>query len=75
MDPSTPRSAGALRVHRGHADPEDLAALMAVLHARAAAFDAEPRPPADGVHPAAGWHRPERHTPYTDPRSWHSPRP
>lgn len=73
MDLPVTDTTGLLRVHRGQARPEDVAALMAVLHVRAAALDGDPGGPAGGLRPLAEWHRPERHTPYTDPRSWHAP--
>ncbi|CAG6390895.1 acyl-CoA carboxylase subunit epsilon [Streptomyces cocklensis] len=73
MDLPATDTTGLLRVRHGQARPEDVAALMAVLHARAAALGGDPGDPADSVRPLAEWHRPERHAPYTDPRSWHAP--
>ncbi|MEU6945911.1 acyl-CoA carboxylase subunit epsilon, partial [Streptomyces sp. NPDC046316] len=40
---TTPATANLLRVEKGHADPEELAAITAVLLARAAAQPAELR--------------------------------
>ncbi|RKE20797.1 acyl-CoA carboxylase subunit epsilon [Streptomyces sp. TLI_171] len=59
-------SATALRIDRGRPDPEELAALTAVLCARAAARTAQPpAPAADGDDPA--WLRPDG---YLSPRGW-----
>ncbi|MFF3764924.1 acyl-CoA carboxylase epsilon subunit [Streptomyces sp. NPDC001922] len=59
-----------VRVEKGHAEPEELAALTAVLLARAAA--------GTGHHPAgarprrstAGWRRLERTPGFRAPHSW-----
>ncbi|MCX4783743.1 acyl-CoA carboxylase subunit epsilon [Streptomyces sp. NBC_01264] len=58
-----------VRVEKGSASPEEVAALTAVLLARAAA----PGPAAEPVHPrrpAAGWRRPERVGGFDGPRTW-----
>ncbi|SFE66823.1 Acyl-CoA carboxylase epsilon subunit [Actinacidiphila alni] len=60
---------GAVRVERGRATPEELAALLAVLYARAGAA-AEPSPAA-GVVSMARWRRPERASLFHAPRVWH----
>lgn len=58
-----------LRVEKGHAGPEELAALTAVLLARAAAGGTEAEP--DGDRPsAAPWRRLERRTYFGAPHSW-----
>jgi hypothetical protein len=67
---STLAGPGLLRVRRGAAGPEELAALMAVLHLRAAALASADLPAA---RPLAAWNRPERHAPYRDPRGWSAP--
>ncbi|MFI1221962.1 MULTISPECIES: acyl-CoA carboxylase subunit epsilon [unclassified Streptomyces] len=56
-----------LRVEKGHADPEELAAITAVLMARAAA-----QPPAAvfGGRDTAGWRRLERTPGFRAPHSW-----
>jgi hypothetical protein len=57
-----------LRVEKGHADPEELAAITAVLLARANA-----RPQAHTPRPAqsmAGWRRLERTPGFRAPHSW-----
>ncbi|WEH36068.1 acyl-CoA carboxylase subunit epsilon [Streptomyces sp. AM 4-1-1] len=57
-----------LRVEKGHADPEELAAITAVLLARAAA-----RPAAATVRrgsDTAGWRRLERTPGFRAPHSW-----
>jgi len=57
-----------LRVEKGHADPEELAAITAILLARANA-----RPELPGVRPAqsmAGWRRLERTPGFRAPHSW-----
>jgi hypothetical protein len=59
-----------LRIERGHAGPEELAAITAVLLTRAAGEDtagtvlAPPRPT------PACWPRPERHAGYPGAHSW-----
>ncbi|UUS33121.1 MULTISPECIES: acyl-CoA carboxylase epsilon subunit [Streptomyces] len=60
--------ASLLRVERGHAAPEELAALTAVLLARANARPAAA--PARRVHSAAGWRRLERQSGFRAPHSW-----
>jgi Acyl-CoA carboxylase epsilon subunit len=70
---STPAdSATALvRVEKGHAEPEELAAITAILLARAKAAGAAPA----GHRPArstAGWRRLERQTGFNAPHSWRS---
>ncbi|MFC8589719.1 acyl-CoA carboxylase subunit epsilon [Streptomyces sp. NPDC057217] len=65
---STP--ANLLRVEKGHADPEELAAITAVLLARAAT---RPTPDTTGTHhgrSAAGWRRLEREHGFRAPHSW-----
>jgi hypothetical protein len=57
-----------VRVEKGHADPEELAALTAILLARAAAGgSAEPARPARST---AGWRRLERTPGFRAPHSW-----
>ena len=56
-----------VRVERGTADPEELAAITAILLARAAAT------PATGLaapRTTAAWRRLERQTGYRPPHSW-----
>ncbi|KKD07271.1 acyl-CoA carboxylase subunit epsilon [Streptomyces sp. WM6386] len=58
-----------IRVEKGHAEPEEVAAITAILLARAAAQPASPdqhRP-----HPRAGWRRLEREGGFRAPHSWH----
>lgn len=58
-----------IRVVKGEASPADLAALTAVLLARAAALTAaDPCPPEP--RPVAAWRRPERLAAHRDPRGW-----
>ncbi|MFJ9825453.1 acyl-CoA carboxylase subunit epsilon [Streptomyces sp. NPDC101160] len=64
---TTPATANLLRVEKGHADPEELAAITAVLLARAAAQPAEPAHPR---HTTAGWRRLERENGFRAPHSW-----
>ncbi|WP_236246779.1 acyl-CoA carboxylase subunit epsilon [Streptomyces sp. CC210A] len=54
-----------LRVEKGHAAPEELAALTAVILARAAA-----RPAAGPARSTAGWRRLERQSGFRAPHSW-----
>ncbi|RPK90737.1 MULTISPECIES: acyl-CoA carboxylase subunit epsilon [Streptomyces] len=56
-----------LRVERGHADPEELAAITAVLMARAAT---QPAAPAHRGRDTAGWRRLERTPGFRAPHSW-----
>ncbi|MEX0169534.1 acyl-CoA carboxylase subunit epsilon [Streptomyces sp. LMG1-1-1.1] len=59
--------ANLLRVEKGHADPEELAAITAVLLARAAS-----QPTEDAPHgrTQAGWRRLEREHGFRAPHSW-----
>jgi len=58
-----------IRVEKGHAEPEEVAAITAVLLARAAA---QPTPEqAHGRRPKAGWRRLEREGGFRAPHSWH----
>jgi hypothetical protein len=64
---STPADS-TVRVEKGHAAPEELAAITAVLLARAAAEgDAAPEIPVKSV---AGWRRLERTPGFRAPHSW-----
>ncbi|WP_225851071.1 acyl-CoA carboxylase epsilon subunit [Streptomyces sp. HPF1205] len=62
--------AGALRVRRGTAGAEELAALMAVLGLLRAEPAAAQAPAGPGARPLAAWRRPERQAAYADPRAW-----
>ncbi|MFG3348306.1 acyl-CoA carboxylase subunit epsilon [Streptomyces sp. NPDC048018] len=64
---TTPATASLLRVEKGHADPEELAAITAVLLARAAAQPAEPTRHGRST---AGWRRLERENGFRAPHSW-----
>ncbi|MFF5974628.1 acyl-CoA carboxylase subunit epsilon [Streptomyces sp. NPDC012769] len=64
---TTPATASLLRVEKGHAEPEELAAITAVLLARAAATPAEP---AHHGRSTAGWRRLERENGFRAPHSW-----
>ncbi|MEV7140279.1 acyl-CoA carboxylase epsilon subunit [Streptomyces tauricus] len=57
-----------IRVEKGHAGPEELAAVTALLLARAASAPAEA--PAHRPHPKAGWRRLERTPGFRAPHSW-----
>ncbi|MFD3536296.1 acyl-CoA carboxylase subunit epsilon [Streptomyces sp. NPDC058664] len=59
--------ANLLRVEKGHADPEELAAITAVLLARAAAT---PEPADHRGRTTAGWRRLEREHGFRAPHSW-----
>ncbi|UED86830.1 acyl-CoA carboxylase subunit epsilon [Streptomyces profundus] len=59
-----------VRVERGAASAEELAAVTALLMARAARSEA-PRP-APALPRTAGWRRLERVSAYRVPRSWQS---
>ncbi|MFJ5044740.1 acyl-CoA carboxylase subunit epsilon [Streptomyces sp. NPDC088719] len=56
-----------LRVEKGHAGPEELAAITAVLMARAAS---QPPAPAHRGRDTAGWRRLERTPGFRAPHSW-----
>ncbi|MER5490419.1 acyl-CoA carboxylase epsilon subunit [Streptomyces sp. LE64] len=58
---------GLLRVEKGHAEPEEVAALTALLLARAAAGGTEPAPRAVAK---PGWRRLERQYGFRAPHSW-----
>ncbi|MER6571383.1 acyl-CoA carboxylase subunit epsilon [Streptomyces sp. NPDC001093] len=58
-----------IRVEKGHAEPEEVAAITAVLLARAAA---QPTPAVHTHRRAkAGWRRLEREGGFRAPHSWH----
>ena len=59
-----------IRVEKGHAEPEEVAAITAILLARAAARTSEPAPDRRG-RPKAGWRRLEREGGFRAPHSWH----
>ncbi|MEU8538744.1 acyl-CoA carboxylase epsilon subunit [Streptomyces sp. NPDC048717] len=65
---TTPATANLFRVEKGHAEPEELAALTAILLARATARPAEPAYAA-GRTPV-GWRRLEREGGFRAPHSW-----
>jgi Acyl-CoA carboxylase epsilon subunit len=58
-----------LRVEKGHAELEELAAITAILMARAAAEAAASS--AHRVRSKAGWRRLEREPGFRAPHSWH----
>ncbi|WP_326699321.1 acyl-CoA carboxylase subunit epsilon [Streptomyces sp. NBC_01754] len=62
-----PRSEVFLSVEKGTANPEELAAVTAVLLARSKAGVSSP-PPKSAT--AVGWSRPERSLGYRPPHSW-----
>ncbi|MEU7427160.1 MULTISPECIES: acyl-CoA carboxylase subunit epsilon [unclassified Streptomyces] len=59
-----------IRVEKGHAEPEEVAAITAVLLARAAARPA-PVPLTHRGRAKAGWRRLEREGGFRAPHSWH----
>ncbi|MFH0173082.1 acyl-CoA carboxylase subunit epsilon [Streptomyces cacaoi] len=58
-----------IRVEKGHAEPEEVAAITAILLARAAA-QSSPVETHRG-RPKAGWRRLEREGGFRAPHSWH----
>ncbi|MFF1925341.1 acyl-CoA carboxylase subunit epsilon [Streptomyces sp. NPDC058221] len=65
----TTAAESVLRVEKGLADPEELAAITAVLLARAAAQPAD-APAAPRGRNTAGWRRLERTPGFRAPHSW-----
>jgi len=59
-----------VRVEKGNADPEELAALTALIMARAAAGEAAGAAPTGKVRSTAGWRRLERTPGFRAPHSW-----
>jgi hypothetical protein len=60
-----------VRVEKGQAEPEELAAVTALLLARAASRPHEAQPAARGVRRSrAGWRRLERTGVFHAPHSW-----
>ncbi|SDJ72390.1 acyl-CoA carboxylase subunit epsilon [Streptomyces indicus] len=59
-----------LRVEKGHAEPEELAAITAVLLARAAASESAAAPAPSRGRDKAGWRRLERTPGFRAPHSW-----
>jgi hypothetical protein len=57
-----------IRVEKGHAEPEEVAALTAILLARAAAQPATA--PVHRGRAKAGWRRLEREPGFRAPHSW-----
>jgi acyl-CoA carboxylase epsilon subunit-like protein len=57
-----------IRVEKGHAEPEEVAAITAILLARAAARPSTP--PAHRGRLKAGWRRLEREPGFRAPHSW-----
>ncbi|KMS75530.1 hypothetical protein ACM01_09105 [Streptomyces viridochromogenes] len=58
-----------IRVEKGHAEPEEVAAITAILLARAAAQPSDPAPAHRG-RAKAGWRRLEREPGFRAPHSW-----
>ncbi|MEV0126450.1 acyl-CoA carboxylase subunit epsilon [Streptomyces sp. NPDC050703] len=56
-----------IRVEKGHAEPEEVAAITAILLARAAA---QPAPAPRRGRDKAGWRRLERTPGFRAPHSW-----
>ena len=59
-----------IRVEKGHAEPEEVAAITAVLLARAAAQPNDPAPQPHRGRAKAGWRRLEREKGFRAPHSW-----
>ncbi|CAL9593318.1 hypothetical protein SUDANB176_05277 [Streptomyces sp. enrichment culture] len=62
-------STSDIRVEKGHAEPEEVAAITAILLARAAARPATAAPAHRG-RAKAGWRRLEREGGFRAPHSW-----
>jgi hypothetical protein len=69
----TPATTPMVQIVKGELTDDELAALTAVLLARAAEArrTARTRLARGGRYPRAGWRRPERVAPYRSPVSWH----
>lgn len=65
-----PADNSLLRVEKGLADPEELAAITAVLMARAASRSDTEAAPAHRGRSTAGWRRLERTPGFRAPHSW-----
>ncbi|MHB9858830.1 acyl-CoA carboxylase subunit epsilon [Streptomyces sp. YIM S03343] len=59
-----------IRVEKGQADPEEVAAITAVLLARAAAKSDSAGAEGHGRRPKARWRRLEREGGFRSPHSW-----
>jgi hypothetical protein len=70
-DTGTPNGGLSLRVVKGNVSPEELAALTAVLMARAASAGAGPDDLARRHQAVALWQRPDRVVGFDGPRTWH----
>ncbi|TXS53728.1 acyl-CoA carboxylase subunit epsilon [Streptomyces sp. uw30] len=68
MSPSTPTQ--LFRVEKGSPEPEELAALTAVLLSRTAAAGADPDDLSRRHRAVARWRRPERAQGFAGPRGW-----
>lgn len=66
---STPADS-LVRVEKGHADPEEVAALTALLLARAAVGEAGAAAESGKVRSTANWRRLERTPGFRAPHSW-----
>ncbi|MFJ2605762.1 acyl-CoA carboxylase subunit epsilon [Streptomyces sp. NPDC091279] len=60
-----------IRVEKGLADPEEVAAITAVLLARAASQPAVTEPVRGRGRAKAGWRRLDREGGFRAPHSWH----
>jgi hypothetical protein len=69
---STDTAETLVRVEKGHAEPEELAAITAVLLARAKAEDASATSCSPPPRSTAGWRRLERQSGFNAPHSWRS---
>ncbi|MCF4140496.1 acyl-CoA carboxylase subunit epsilon [Streptomyces sp. Tue 6430] len=59
-----------IRVEKGHAEPEEVAALTAILLARAASRSSDQSARAHHGRLRAGWRRLEREGGFRAPHSW-----
>ncbi|ATL85732.1 acyl-CoA carboxylase subunit epsilon [Streptomyces samsunensis] len=69
-DPAAAATATLVRVEKGHADAEELAAVTAVLLARAAAGTHRTAGSTRPSRSAARWRRLERRPAFSAPHSW-----
>lgn len=72
MSSSADTAETLMKVEKGHAEPEELAAITAILLARAKAEGSATTGLAGPSRSTAGWRRLERQSGFNPPHSWRS---